>query len=368
MKNVLSIAPYRFLPASSGGQRAIFYLYQHLSGYVNLTCVSTRSNDITPGPGFEVIPIFSASFLRYLNPAYFFAIRRIIKKRKIDTVLMEHPYMGIFGWLLQLFCKRRLVIRSHNIEALRFKELGKWWWKILWHYERWVHQQADFSFFITQEDRLYAARHYGIPLEKSSVITYGMESRSPVDTAQKRKITADFKKKWGVPENKTLLLFNGIFGYAPNDQALTLLIDQILPALVISEAEIFLIVCGRHIPAAYEGRRTDHLQVLGFVPDIEAVYWATEIFLNPIWLGGGIKTKLVEALAYGASAVSFESGAIGIPRDLLDGKLKVVGDERVNEFAYAIIQQKNTSALPTPDGFIQHFNWDHIAATAASSL
>lgn len=370
MKNVLAIAPYSFLPANAGGQKAIFYLYQHLSVHVQLTVLSTKGNqvDVDPPIDFTLEAALANGVSRYINPVIVQHCRKIIRKKSIDTLLIEHPYMGFWGWVIKKITGKRLVVRSHNIEALRFKQLDKWWWKLLWYYEKWVHSRADFSFFITEEDRLYAEQHYGISPKKTMVVTYGMQSQPLTSPAQRQQRTRDFKARFKIEEHKTLLLFNGIFGYGPNDQALNCLLNEILPQLIKKDPCVFLIVCGKNIPLALEEKRTEHLLILGFVPDISVLFNAAEIFLNPIWLGGGIKTKLVEALAAGAAAVSFKSGAVGVAENLLAGKLRIVPDQDTEAFVQAIIQQKSNTSIQPPTSFYAHFNWDYIAARAAKQL
>ena len=338
-KKVLGIAPYTILPALSGGQRGIFYFYQHLGKRVSLYVVSTDGNATDPQSeplAFKLLPLLGSGVFRYMNPAHYFRLKALIKAEDIEAMIIEHPYMGWLGWLLKRATGIPLIVHSHNIEALRFKGLGKWWWRILADYERWVHKKASHSFFITREDVDYAVRTYGLPPDKVSVITYGMEGSQTLTPAEKRAAVTLYKKTHQIPEAKTLLLFNGIFGYAPNDEALTVLMEKIYPALLQSDPDFYLIVCGRNIPAAYQNRQTESMAVMGFVPDILEVFQAAEIFLNPIWLGGGIKTKLVEALAGGAAAVSFESGAIGVDPALLSGKLKTVPDGDITGFAKAI--------------------------------
>ena len=38
--------------------------------------------------------------------------------------------------------------------------MGKWWWGILWHYEKMTHKKADHNFFIQDNDRNYAIENF----------------------------------------------------------------------------------------------------------------------------------------------------------------------------------------------------------------
>jgi glycosyltransferase involved in cell wall biosynthesis len=368
MKNILAIAPYKFLPAQSGGQKGIFLFYKYLVNEANIYCVSTQNNDLSNTGGINVSAIFSNSSMRYINLFYFFKLKKIISKNNIDTIIIEHPYMGMLGILLQFFCKKNLIIHSHNIETLRFKNLKKWWWRLLFSYEKTVHRMADFSFFITEEDRQYALRHFHLTVNKTTVITYGTEIEKALPLAEKKKTVTTLKKQFHIAEQRTLLLFNGVFGYGPNDKALYLLLQQIMPALLAIDKNFALLICGKNIPEEVKRYASENIIIKGFVDDIDAVFKGAEIFLNPIWTGGGIKTKLVEALSFGTSAVSFKSGAIGIPTDVAGDKLKIVEDEDVTQFAQAIIEQRRTIADPTVERFYHHFYWKNIAKKTADFL
>ena len=76
MINVLSIVSYNFLPAKMGGQKGIAFFYNFLSKKVNLTCVTTKSNDASYAKGYTVLPILSESKFRYINLFYFFTLKK----------------------------------------------------------------------------------------------------------------------------------------------------------------------------------------------------------------------------------------------------------------------------------------------------
>lgn len=368
MKNVLVIAPYKFLPAKSGGQKAIFLFYKYLAKEANIFCVTTKNNDLSDTQGINVSAVFSNSSLRYANLFYFFNLKKIIAKNNIDTIIIEHPYMGMLGILLKVFCKKKLIIHSHNIETLRFRGLKKWWWRLLFLYEKNVHRIADFSFFITAEDKHYAIHHFHLKEAKTAVITYGTEIEKAFSLEEKNEAVFALKSQYQIAPEQTVLLFNGVFGYTPNDNALYLLVQKIMPALLTKDKNFVLLICGKNIPEEIKAYGSAQVLIKGFVDDIDAVFKGAEIFLNPIWTGGGIKTKLVEALSFGASAVSFKSGAIGIPAQLAADKLKIVEDEDIAQFVQAIIAQKNTIQLSTPERFYSHFYWESIAKKAATFL
>ena len=66
-------------------------------------------------------------------------------------MLSEHPYFGWLGILLKWTTRLNWWFTPIILRALRFRSTGKWWWGILWHYEKWVHRIANTSFFISKK-------------------------------------------------------------------------------------------------------------------------------------------------------------------------------------------------------------------------
>ena len=97
-------------------------------------------------------------------------------------------------------------------------------------------------------------------------------------------------------------------------------------------------------------------------------YKAADIFLNPISEGGGIKTKLVEALAANDTAISFATGAIGVPPSVTGNKLLIVADKDPVAFAKAIQQSLPFIRESIPQSFFDHFYWGKIAANASETI
>jgi glycosyltransferase involved in cell wall biosynthesis len=125
-----------------------------------------------------------------------------------------------------------------------------------------------------------------------------------------------------------------------------------------------ILILGLDIPQSIVQAKLPGIQVLGFVEDLDLYLTACQIFLNPVIAGGGIKTKLVEALAYGLNAVSSANGAIGLDPELCGNKLIVCKDADWPAFAEGIFRLKDNES-PTPAAYYEHFYWVNITERAA---
>ena len=97
----------------------------------------------------------------------------------------------------------------------------------------------------------------------------------------------------------------------------------------------------------------------GFAPEIEPYLKATDIFLNPVQSGGGVKTKLVEAIAYGATVVATETAATGIQRSSCGDKLITVPDDDWEGMAKAVLNTANSSTQ-TPIEYYNYYFYGNI--------
>jgi glycosyltransferase involved in cell wall biosynthesis len=356
--------PYPFLPANNGGQKAIALFSQYFSQHVHFIGVTVENNESSQA-GYKTIPLFSASRLRYINPLYIPRICKIIRKENATHLMLEHPYLGWMAILIKWLTGITLIIRSHNIEALRFKTTGKWWWKIMWYYERLIHRKADINFFITAADREYAINKYGIDDQKSLVVTFGIEWDHPPSSRDKNAAAMTIRQNHGIAPEVNLLLFAGALKYPPNFEAYKFIRDKICPALNAFDFKYKMLICGSGLEN--ESLSDPNIILTGFVDDIHLYFKAADVFVNPVMDGGGIKTKVVEALGNNLSVVSTINGSIGIDKQLCGEKLSLVEVNDWSVFAdHVILACRKHSEIP--EEFFLNFHWKHITAKAAKFI
>ena len=365
--NIVSIVSYPFLPAKTGGQKGIALFYKYFSRYHQLTIVTTEKNLPEYAEGYELMNIIGNSKLRYINPFIFFRLRKIIRRKKATHLILEHPYYGWLGLLLKKSCGIKLIVHSHNIEGLRWKSLGKWWWRFLWNYEKITHQQADYNFFIQEDDRKYAINAFHLDEKKCLSVSFGTEIQEPPSAESHESSHRILQKELQIREELPLLLFNGSFQYLPNRDALDNLLFKVNPFLQKKGIPYLILIIGLNIPESIKTVSYPNVRILGFVENLELYLTGCNIFLNTVQSGGGIKTKLVEALAFNLNAVSTENGAIGIDPAICNDKLFVCADNDWSSFTEAIIRAINLKKTMSPD-FYEQFYWGNITKRAADFI
>lgn len=127
-----------------------------------------------------------------------------------------------------------------------------------------------------------------------------------------------------------------------------------------------ILVCGKDIPADYTSQPIPNMLFPGFVSDIGLYFKGCDVFLNPVVEGGGIKTKLVEALGSDMNVVSTSNGAIGVDPAVCNGKLLITDNELTG---FAAATQKAAQITATiPEAYFRRFYWGSIAAKAAGFI
>jgi len=360
---ILSIVWYKVLPARFGGQKAIAKLNEHLASFAPVFCICSNNNqDVSTAYQVEnSLPVNKAQFI---NPLVWWKIYCYAKANGVTHLILEFPYHGIAAALCQKLLGLHCVLNTHNIEYLRFKGLGKWWWRLLFHYERWVMRRCDFVFFKTESDRADAIKVFGLDKGETAIVPYGVDGRRPFHRHAENII----RKRHSIDPQEKILLFAGTLDYQPNAEAVLDIQRKLVPILIKLGFGFKVLICGRnHLPEFSSLKEIDHPAMIfaGEVDDIEPYFAAADVFINPVIIGGGVQTKIIDALSYNRNVVAFESKAKGI----LDAgdKLYTAPDNDWNAFARAICEAAgNNDEIPA--AFFDRYNWRTIAAEAYQKI
>jgi len=102
------------------------------------------------------------------------------------------------------------------------------------------------------------------------------------------------------------LLFISSLGYEPNLHAARLLLSEIFPQILSRCPDATLAIVGADPPAwlVKAGHRDPRVTVTGWVPDVAPWLDAAHVVVCPLVVGGGVKVKVLEALARGCAVVA----------------------------------------------------------------
>jgi polysaccharide biosynthesis protein PslH len=131
------------------------------------------------------------------------------------------------------------------------------------------------------------------------------------------------------------LLFVGNFRHPPNAEAAVRLISTIFPRVRARFPELVLNVVGDQPTSRIRQMANDNIIVTGRVPDVTPYLDRAALVVVPLRLGGGMRVKVLEALAAGKAVIASPLAIEGL--DLVDGE-HVILAETDQQFSEAIVE------------------------------
>lgn len=351
-----------------GGQKGVVDFYSYLSKHNKIHLAVTKDNEKAKGESFAFFPILFNHWMGLLNLFRIHLLIHIIRKHKVDVIIIEHSYYGWLGLVLKYFTGKPFVIHSHNIEAERFKLAGRKWWKLYGYYERWAHRKADHIFYKCFEDARYFIDRIGLRHPTHTIIPYGTHLTHIPSEKEKKEARNLLEQTHQISDHTILFLFNGTLDYAPNVNAINIICQTIIPALRQQNFLFKIIICGNRISPSLNQSINSVPEIIftGFVENIDMYFKGCNAFIQPSAMATGIKTKLVEALANDLLVISTEAGIRGISKHLLEEMILIANNEI--DFVNSMRAISINAANHTPAAFFEVFNWPNIAHKAYLSL
>lgn len=180
---------------------------------------------------------------------------------------------------------------------------------------------------------------------------------------------------WGAEgaegEEDDLVVFTGSMNHPPNRRAAELLAREILPALRERRPGARLEIVGRE--PGPEVRRLGGepgVRVTGEVPDVRPYLRRAAVAVAPLEFGGGVRNKVLEALAAGVATVATPKGAEGLELD--DGQhLLVRSPAEFPEAVAGLLADPGRRAALARAGrrrVADRYRWEALGAAFADAL
>jgi glycosyltransferase involved in cell wall biosynthesis len=142
------------------------------------------------------------------------------------------------------------------------------------------------------------------------------------------------------------LLFVGNFVHPPNVDAAMHMMNDIFPRVQKHCPAVVLYIVGDKPPPEVRRMASEQVVVTGFVADIVHYLNCAAVVVAPLRLGGGMRVKVLEALAHGKAVVASPLAVNGL--NVVNGE-QVVLAQGEQQFGEAILQllwdEKRRSAL-----------------------
>lgn len=245
---------------------------------------------------------------KYCSPLMTQKLREVLASEPFDVAHLEQVHMAGYRAITQGQWGIPTVLRQENIES----HLAQRYWRTqtglrrvyarllaarLRRYESAACAAMDRCLAITAAD---AARLRDLsPRARVVVIPAGVDVEAFRPSVQ--------------AEQPATIVFLGSMDWPPNADAVIWFHQEVLPAIQRAVPAVQFYVVGKDPPLAIRRLAEDGaVHVTGFVGDVRDYLARAAVFVVPLRVGGGMRLKLLQALAMAKPAVSTTIGAEGI--------------------------------------------------------
>lgn len=268
---------------------------------------------------------------RFLSEAFRRRLVEVVHEVRPDVVLLESLFMVPYVPALRATTRARLVLRSVNVEheiwqglARGARHLGRRLY--LQHLARRLRQYEVAT--LNDVDAI-------VPVAQEDADCYRrLGAAGPIHVAPVGIDAAGYPDRSGQGDPLTLT-FLGSLDWTPNLEAVDWFLGNVWPLVREAIPQARLHLGGSNAPSDLTGRlRCEGVRFLGRVPDAREFISSGTAMVVPLLSGGGIRVKILEAMALGIPVISTRLGATGL--GVSDGKQLLLADD-ADSFARACV-------------------------------
>lgn len=250
----------------------------------------------------------SYNISRFFSPDFDRKLTQLLLKEKFDIIHLESLFMTPYIATIRRNSKGKIVLRSHNLEYMIWERMAetsknfakKRYLKILAKqlkkYEFGVLDAVDGIAAISGEDgKKYLHSEYNKPLV---TIPFG--------------INLDLYNSDNSKEEFPSLFHIGAMDWLPNIEGIEWFLKEIWPSVNEKFPDLKFYLAGRKMPESMLQTKHKNVIVVGEIQDANEFMSSKSIMIVPLLTAGGIRVKIIEAMALKKSVISTTIGAHGI--------------------------------------------------------
>lgn len=360
---ILQLSQQFPFPETDGGKIGIASIYRELSKMgadITFLCYNTnesKKEDIDEAEKYgkvvfinhpinnSKIRIFKSIFdykplyiRKHFNSSIKKKIEKIIGGIDFDIVHADHTAMAEMAIFIKKLTGKPISLRLHNIEWKIWdryaNELKNPYYKfyikrqarLLKSFEENILNEFDILLPITQVDNLY--------LQKLNLKNRIVVAGAGVDV-DKWKATDEVR-------NFDEIIIATTYNWVHNVDGLIWFIEKVLPIIKQHKPNAFLTLLGKDMPNSLKKYSKNDVNPIGFVDTVQPYLNKAGVYINPLFVGAGVRIKILEAMAMGLPVVATSIAAEGIDANDLNG-LFIADNEY--DFAQTILQLMNDIEL-----------------------
>ncbi len=237
-------------------------------------------------------------------------LSELLRNNKFDVVHSDHSCMAGLALFVKNYQKIPAGLRLHNIEWLIWERYAKTLNKfspkriyvskqavLLRKAEQDIYRQMDICFAITEQDKQRAIDL--APGAKVVVASAGV-------------VPEEWEPDDNIVRNSNEIILATVFNWIHNVDAVKWFLSDVLPVLKKKNKNIRLKLIGKFMPAWLKNYKDSSVDVLGYVDRVQPYLNKAAVYIAPLFVGGGIRIKILEAMAMKLPVVASPVAAEGI--------------------------------------------------------
>jgi glycosyltransferase involved in cell wall biosynthesis len=245
---------------------------------------------------------------RFISTRFRETLREALKRFDPDVVQIESPFLLPYAATVREESRARVVLRSLNVEFRIWEGLARAEHR---PFRRFALQRVAASlrrYELQQVNALDAI----VPISEEDAADFRLLGCTrPMHVVPCGVVLPSLgDEAAGEPR---LAGFIGSLDYRPNQDAVTWILDELWPRVIARMPGARLAIAGSHPPDWLRGRAAEcGIELRGDVADVAAFVRRLSVVLAPLRAGGGMRIKVLEAMALGKPVVATPIGAGGI--------------------------------------------------------
>lgn len=303
---------------------------------------------------------------RYANKEMVSAIKKCINAEKIDLINIDLPMVFVNLYpILKDLNGIPVVINQHNIEYLNVR--SKLTVKGLnpaikvyavieaahlyrWEKRLYAHKEVKALSFVSDIDIKRFKKAFSVGEKELFLSPIG--TNIPSQNVQK-----------AISDERKIIIFPAAFDYGPNVHGAKWFVQEVMPIIREKVPNAVLYLVGKNPKDEIKNLQCKDILVTGTVDSILPYMASADLFVVPIFFGGGVKTKLIEMGCWKKPIISTPQGATGT---LYQKNVDLLIEEESKKFAAACVMALNNPGEYSEmtnnmfDKTVSNYIWDNI--------
>lgn len=287
-------------------------------------------------------------------------ILELTRRESIDLIWCEMPQMAANLLKMNIDKKIKLVLSQQNIEYKAMASLANTFSNPLKRFvyrfdslrfkifERKIYKKNIFDsyVFVSDKDMEFFKDNFEYGSKPLKLVPIGSEYREAISIS-----------------NCKNAIIVGKMSYPPNVDGVMWFYNEVWSQLKEKQPEAHLYIVGKDPDERILSIKDNSVTITGTVDSVDPYYRQGTVAIIPLFAGGGVKTKLIEASAYGLPIVCTTAGATGTK--FQNGEHIVITDDPKafeNSILAALNHDDETTkrAMRAHDLFVREYTWEGI--------